>query len=168
MNKFEIRPYTGDPCSRLIPKFSFQEFSKEVDLTDGELLNYLPQPAYEMNKSFEKTKRIFSIVFWVLDIGFITYCHKIRIINRIFTNRWGMFAFKLFSIILPFWGYFMIQNSATNENHSLIYSLIHQNYCKYQYTGNILMLNPEIQIYDIEWGRKRVTKQEHPIPTLLL
>jgi hypothetical protein len=130
---------------------------KEIDLTEGELLNYLPNPTYAINKSFEQTKRMFMIAFWVLDISFITFCHKIRAINRLFTNRFGMFAFKLLSIVLPFGLYLMFQSSATNEHQTQIYSLIQKDYCKYQRTGNILMLNPEIKIYDIEW-EKQTTK----------
>lgn len=51
----------------------------------------------------------------------------------------------------------MFQSSATNEHQTQIYSLIQKDYCKYQRTGNILMLNPEIKIYDIEW-EKQTTK----------
>lgn len=95
-----------------------------------------------MHKSFEFTKKLVSIGFWVLDVGFISYCHKIKIINKIFSNRWAMLAFKLSCVIGPFFAYLWIEKTAIKEHLARLYSTVEDDYRKYKNTGDITLLNP--------------------------
>lgn len=56
----------------------------------------------KINKNFQTTKRNIAIAFWACDITFVTFCHKIKLLNRILPNKWAMFTFKLACVIVPY------------------------------------------------------------------
>lgn len=61
-----------------------------------------------MNKNYLMMKKVIGIGFWIVDIGFVSFCHRIKIINRIFSNKWSMLIFKLACVVGPFFGHLWI------------------------------------------------------------
>jgi hypothetical protein len=110
----------------------------------------LPKNIYNLNKNFETTKRTIVVSFWAIDIAFVTLCHKIKIINRLLPNKWAMFSFKLACVVGPYFFYEEVEKSAIREQLARVYANIEDDYRKYKNTGNILMLNPNVNIFDIK------------------
>lgn len=110
----------------------------------------MPTNIYNLNKSFETTKRAVVLGFWAIDITFVTFCHKIKILNRLLPNKWAMFAFKLAFVVGPYFFYEEIEKSAIREQLARVYAYVEDDYRKYKNTGDILMLNPKVNILDIQ------------------
>lgn len=107
----ELRAKSGlqhnesDFCLRYFPRHDFASFRQELDYTEGELINLFPLGVRNIDSQFNQTKRIIAVGFWALDIVFVALCHRVPLIQRVFSNKWGMFAFKAACVLAPAVGY---------------------------------------------------------------
>lgn len=69
----------------------------------------MPSHVVATHKNYNFVKKAVSISFWAADIVFITYCHKIKIINRIFSNRLSMFIFRMAFVVGPLLAHFRLE-----------------------------------------------------------
>ena len=71
--------------------------------TEGELIEYLPKEFVDAHESFTRTGEYMKVGFWVTDVLFVTFCHKIRLMSRLLGEKtWKMFVFKIAAVALPF------------------------------------------------------------------
>ena len=43
-----------------------------------------------------------KVGFWVMDIAFVSFCHKIKLLTRVLGEKgWKMFAFKIAAVAFP-------------------------------------------------------------------
>ncbi len=67
------------------------------------MIEYLPKDFVEAHESFKKTGEYMKVGFWVTDVLFVTFCHKIRLLSRLLGDKtWRMFVFKFAAVALPF------------------------------------------------------------------
>lgn len=140
-----------DFCNRYVPRWSRNEFQSQVRMTEGQLLRFLPQPAFRINNSFETVSKSIAVGFWAFDILFVTFCDRIGFISRLFSNKWAMFGLKVTLLAVPFYFQSKIQDMAAQVHYEGLYELVKTNYRKYKYTGDILTLNPQAHTYDISF-----------------
>ena len=84
----------------------------------------MPTNIRKINNRFIETKRYLAAAYWTIDILFISFCHKIRLLNTILPNQWVMFAFKIACVIGPAYLYIQIEEKAIKEHHACLYQLI--------------------------------------------
>lgn len=66
----------------------------------------MPKKIRDHQKTFDQTSKIFTISFWIADLAFVAFCHKINLLNRLLgINTWKMFTFKMLALAFPY--YFM-------------------------------------------------------------
>lgn len=113
--------------------------------TGGELIEYLPQRFVDEYEGFKKAGDALKIGFWVVDIAFVSFCHKIKLLTRILGDKtWRMFAFKLAAIALPLSFMDRIEEDAKDQFYRGLYRGVHKFYKRYKQTGDILDLNINI------------------------
>ena len=61
-----------------------------------------------------------------------------------------MFAFKIGCVVGPYFFYEEVEKSAIREQLARVYAHVEDDYRKYKNTGDILMLNPKVNIIDIQ------------------
>lgn len=88
-----------------------------------------------------------TIAFWVLCFGFAGFCHRIPPLRRVLGERsWKMFGFKVAALVFPFLAMDRIMPEAEGEEVDFLWSRMKEPYKRYKYTGDILELNPNINL----------------------
>jgi hypothetical protein len=72
-----------DHCNRFRPLFDKNTFKEEIYDTDGELINYLDSKVSRQYRSYLQTSKYITIAFWVSNLSFAVFCHKIGIIRKV-------------------------------------------------------------------------------------
>ena len=90
-----------------------------------------------------------AIGFWVINIVFVTFSHKIQFLKRMIPNQWVMFAAKGLVLGGSYFLYGELEDRAIRAHFERVYKVVEDEYRKYKNTGDILLFNPNIKIYDI-------------------
>ena len=61
----------------------------------------MPSKIKNYYKQFQENEKYVATSFWVVDLLFVTFCHKIKLVKKVFYNNWAMFFFKLSLIAGP-------------------------------------------------------------------
>ncbi len=61
----------------------------------------MPSKIRQNYDEYIKASRNIAIGFWIVDIPIVMYINRIKLIERIFYNKWAMFAFKMSLVAGP-------------------------------------------------------------------
>ena len=79
-----------------------------------------------------------AIGFWVINIVFVTFSHKIQFLKRMIPNQWVMFAAKGLVLGGSYFLYGELEDRAIRAHFERVYKVVEDEYRKYKNTGDIL------------------------------
>jgi hypothetical protein len=86
-----------------------------------------------------------GVGIWTVSLGIAVFSHKVKIISRLLGEKsWGMFTFKLSSLLIPYFAIEAITPEAEQEEINILWSRTKEKYRNYKNSGDILDLNPRI------------------------
>lgn len=92
-----------DHCNRFRPLFDKKTFQKEVENTEGELMEYVEPGISNQYRRFVKTSEYLVYGIWGVGMGFAVYCHKLAFLRRLLGEKSiKMLSFKITSLAAPY------------------------------------------------------------------
>lgn len=98
-----------------------------------------------------------KVGFWAVDIAFVSFCHKIKLLTRILGDKtWKMFAFKIAFIVFPLTFLDRVQADAVDQYNKNLYRGVYKFYKRYKQTGDILDLNMHVNLEENETQLQKI------------